>query len=833
MNGTQLSPEAIPAALTARPQWVCWRYETRNGKRTKAPINAKSNGKLSHASSKEQKTWASLDDALAACGRHPELAGVGFCFAPDDDLTGIDLDHVIDPDTGELQPEALEILERFAGTYAEVSPSGTGLRLFCSGKPGRSGKIAGKMKWLEVYSHPSHRYLTVTGNHWPGSATVVTEQQAALDWLHARFMTASTGREPVASKPGPAGALDLDDAALLDKAHAARNGGDFERLWAGDTSGHGSDDSAADLALCNHLAFWTGGDADRIDRLFRQSGLMREKWDEVHFADGRTYGQATLDKAIAGCTTVYSGKPGKPAIDKAVIDKLDKEIADLEERWKSKEGRKAVKEAARDLINAHAVELRNLQARQRTTFVNFKERLIELKTYGARDFDAILKQAGETTEEGQQELEQAQLEWLKRFAFIKVDSLVADLTTGNGVEFKIFNLEAEKAFPNGWKANAVTHLARAQAPFFRHDCYYPGEPRIVIKEPSGGGPPEPLLNIYNKPLLPHPVQDAEHERLFYDHLLYISGGDKTFVEMFLNFCATMIQKPEQKINWIPVFISPCKGTGRGMLLQIITALLGKSNVGIITSGTLESTFHDALVFKQLIAIDEFRMFEDANKHLNVFKSYVTEPRIAANRKNRAQITVDNTANFIAFSNYESAIAIDRDERRYCVATCYEKPKPDTYYQKLARTFLPDYEGSVAGLLHMLRERDLSSFNPKAPAVETEARRVMIDQGMTPAQRAIMTAIEQRETIFNKDLFTRAEFEQCIRDHQSPFHTGGSLFDDFKFTAHSIARTLNAIGAVNLGQKRVGATGKLLVYAIRDTERWRAATESEIRDYLSS
>jgi putative DNA primase/helicase len=124
------------------------------------------------------------------------------------------------------------------------------------------------VKWCEVYSPPVVRYLTVTGNHWTGSATAVTEQQAALDWLHGRFM-ASTG----------GGALNLDDAALLDKARSAKNGTDFERLWSGDTSGHGGDDSAADLALCSLLAFWTGNDADRIDRLFRQSGLMRPKWD--------------------------------------------------------------------------------------------------------------------------------------------------------------------------------------------------------------------------------------------------------------------------------------------------------------------------------------------------------------------------------------------------------------------------------------------------------------------------------------------------------------------------------------------------------------------------
>jgi len=162
-----------------------------------------------------------------------------------------------------------------------------------------------------VYSHPSSRYLTVTGNHWTGSATAVTEQQAALDWLHARFMDSTGSEKQANNKPVDAKArpLNLDDAALLDKARNAKNGAEFAALWSGDTSGHGGDDSAADLALCSLLAFWTGNDADRIDRLFRQSGLMRPKWDSKRGEAG-TYGQMTIEKAIAGCRDTYSGRTG-------------------------------------------------------------------------------------------------------------------------------------------------------------------------------------------------------------------------------------------------------------------------------------------------------------------------------------------------------------------------------------------------------------------------------------------------------------------------------------------------------------------------------------------
>lgn len=298
--------EKIPAELKNLPQFVCWHYVDRNGKRTKPPVDAKSNGKLLPAKSNDPATWASFDVAVATAQRL-NLAGIGLALSETDGLTGLDLDHVFDPETGELDPLATEVLARFAGTYTEVSPSGNGLRIWCYGKPMRSGKCVGKIKWLEVYSHPSSRYLTITGNHWPGSATAVTDQQDALNWLHGRFMQESTGAF-AAPASLPVESMPLDDAALLDKAHKAANGAVFGALWAGDTSGQGGDHSAADLALLNLLAFWTGNDPARIDRLFRQSGLMRPKWEVVHHADGLTYGQASIAKAIADSREGYSGK---------------------------------------------------------------------------------------------------------------------------------------------------------------------------------------------------------------------------------------------------------------------------------------------------------------------------------------------------------------------------------------------------------------------------------------------------------------------------------------------------------------------------------------------
>jgi primase-polymerase (primpol)-like protein len=95
--------------------------------------------------------------------------------------------------------------------------------------------------------------------------------------------------------PSPALA-ELSDDDLIDRAKRARNGDRFTRLWAGNLSDYGGDHSRADAALCCMLAFWSNGDSDRIDRLFRRSGLMRDKWDRR--SGETTYGALTIRVAL-------------------------------------------------------------------------------------------------------------------------------------------------------------------------------------------------------------------------------------------------------------------------------------------------------------------------------------------------------------------------------------------------------------------------------------------------------------------------------------------------------------------------------------------------------
>lgn len=135
----------------------------------------------------------------------------------------------------------------------------------------------------------------------------MTEQQAALDWLHETYFKPKEKPETRAT-PQAHVSLSVSDQEVIDKAKDARNGGKFSTLFYGGWQAAGyPSQSEADAALCSLLAFWTQ-DAGQIDRIFRQSALMREKWDKRHHADGRTHGQATIERALGAVTETY--RPG-------------------------------------------------------------------------------------------------------------------------------------------------------------------------------------------------------------------------------------------------------------------------------------------------------------------------------------------------------------------------------------------------------------------------------------------------------------------------------------------------------------------------------------------
>lgn len=303
----------LPLQLRSNGLFCCWRYEERKGKRTKVPYNPRTGGK---AQSTNPDTFASLPVALEAMQRGGyDGVGVGIFGA----LGAIDIDHCID-ENGELSAMALEVMELMQG-YTEKSPSGHGLRILFNAAGFQYDKtrfyINNQKAGLEVYiAGCTQKYVTVTGDALtPGLD--LEERGAQLAAVLEKYMRRQE-KTSTADKLAAGGSADLDDLALIGKAQKSSTG--FSALWAGDASAYNSG-SEADLALCNALAWWTNSDAQRMDRLFRQSGLFREKWDRRQ--SGSTYGAITIQKAIADCRGGYDPQTYSQQTSHASVEQME------------------------------------------------------------------------------------------------------------------------------------------------------------------------------------------------------------------------------------------------------------------------------------------------------------------------------------------------------------------------------------------------------------------------------------------------------------------------------------------------------------------------------
>lgn len=289
--------QSIPRELKALPNWVCWQAtpdERSHSGIKKQPINPRTGG---NAMSNNPDTWADFDTALAASSQY---TGIGFMFSGSG-CFGVDIDDM--PDELEKYRHGDDgIISEFVNTlqsYTEYSQSKNGIHIICKGSLPKGGrKKKHSFGGFEMYDRG--RFFVMTGDYCSEYMDIV-DCTESIKPLHSKYI--GGGREPAPQiRRQPVNLNNVDD--ILRAALNAKNGAAFRALYEGDISGYGSQ-SEADLALCNMLAFWTACDAEKMDALFRRSGLMREKWDRKQ--SGTTYGAITLQKAISGCTKTYRG----------------------------------------------------------------------------------------------------------------------------------------------------------------------------------------------------------------------------------------------------------------------------------------------------------------------------------------------------------------------------------------------------------------------------------------------------------------------------------------------------------------------------------------------
>lgn len=290
---------AIPQELKDYKNWVCWQAypdpKSHSGI-SKKPVNPKTGGL---AQSNNPDTWSDFETAVRQSGKY---SGIGFMFS-NSPFFGVDLDDMPQDIEDYQNGGADNIISEFVNTlqsYTEFSQSKTGVHIICKGTlPEGRRKAKNDSGGFEMYENG--RFFVVTGNYC-SEYGYINDCTESVKPLHSKYLGKTA--EPKPNRQNITVNLNsVDD--IVRAACSAKNGNLFRALYSGDFSAYASQ-SEADMAFCNMLAFWCGCDSEKMDAIFRQSGLMRDKWDRKQ--SGTTYGVITLQKAISGCSQTYNPK---------------------------------------------------------------------------------------------------------------------------------------------------------------------------------------------------------------------------------------------------------------------------------------------------------------------------------------------------------------------------------------------------------------------------------------------------------------------------------------------------------------------------------------------
>ena len=302
----------IPQELKENASFCLWKKEKRNGRATKVPYNPKTG---TMARTNDPSTFSDFGTAMKAYAMGG-WDGIGYRVS--EGIGAIDIDHCI-RDDGSLNDVAASILSFFPTTYFERSPSGTGLRGFFKLSPDFAFDktvyyINNRKFGLEVYlPGATNRFVTVTGDVFrPGAVERNdTALQTTLDtFMKRKSQVSSSTVEPCSY---------LTDEQVIEHALASESGDKFKALYNGNWQEGYESQSDADMALVSILAFWCGNVEEQIDRIFRSSGLMRDKWDRK--TGDSTYGQITIRNAVSSNDTIYM--PVKNASAEDEFEDLD------------------------------------------------------------------------------------------------------------------------------------------------------------------------------------------------------------------------------------------------------------------------------------------------------------------------------------------------------------------------------------------------------------------------------------------------------------------------------------------------------------------------------
>lgn len=642
----------VPLVLQNLKQWVTWEAREREGRITKVPVYPSTRKDISINNT---NNWMEFEEAITMCERY-NLSGIGFVFTGDDPYVGIDIDHCVD-DKGNFSDLALKIMQQ-VNSYTEFSPSGTGIHIIVKAvKP--KGRNKNEKLGLEMYDRD--RYFTFSGNVVNRYKDINYDTPGVIE-IYNNYLAVEQQSLESSDKAFEKPRNEISNASTIKLLSRMKNGQNLIALFEGQWQTLYDSQSQAEMALCNALAFATGKDMNLMDQIFRESGLYRKKWDEVHYSDGTTYGGGTLKKAIDSCTSVYEPKSERQSIKMTTKGENFPVKPKVQLRpWYEKDSRNGTVKYKPGILAQHL----------RKTF--------KIKYLGGNFYD------------------------YKNGAYVKMENIQVQSIIKEHLLHDYMKPVHIKDTEELWKIELANESLGWDEKDFAH----------IINFQNG------LYNIQTKKFLPHnpshvsTVQlncsfDINAECPIFLQFMSVSLHPEmiTIIQEMMGYLLVPITKAQKAF----ILYGPGR-TGKSTLIRIIETVIGERNVSHVALQNLSQRFEPANLYGKLLNTCA-DLPSSSLLDTSVFKILTGEDFVQADRKNKDPISFKNKARFLFSCNQLPANDGDRTDgffRRLLIIPFRNQVAENQVNPHLFETLMEEVDGIVLWALKGLERLMANGF----------------------------------------------------------------------------------------------------------------------------
>ena len=693
------------------PQFILYQLvpsASRTGKTDKQPVSPETGNLCNGQDSANWMTYEAAAVAAASCSlKFNGDYRVGFVLTPQSKLFVLDIDGALTPDN-QWHPLVGKLRAALPKAAVEVSSSYRGLH--CWGRyegPEPEHGCTAVLEGVKIELYTSGRFIAL-GDQTTAVGDASADCTTEFHHLIATYFPADSKAVdtewscgPVAQWRGP-----VDDAELIQRAMNSRSTASafgskasFADLWLAneqmlsvsypDGNGRAYDASAADAALAQHLAFYTGNDCERIRRIMGQSALVRDKWERSDYL------QRTILGSVARQGEVY----GESALATVEADKRRQEqIAENIRIGEDSEQHPSSSVLTEEEMLARYV---NIIEGKRVVDLENPRRIFALDEW---------KSAHKSSR-----------------TVLEVEG-----------EYKLDGTPKTKSYETSRRWEMNPDRKQVDTVTFR-----PGS-KLVTADPDGKTAANTWRSIERTPAM-------GDSSLFDLHVAYLFGADAPrFLDWLAHIEQRPGELPHT--GWVHISPMQGTGRNwlESVLCRVWRGYVAAS---FDLSGTLRTGFNGQLSQKLLCVVDEIdegganARWENAE----TLKSLVTSEHRHINPKYGYQRKEWNACRWLIFSNHTSALPLTERDRRFNVVRNDNPPMPAEYYGRLYVALKdPQFIASVAW---MLRTRDISAFNPGEHALMNDAKRELVGASRSEADDVIahLVADHPADVIANSTL----------------------------------------------------------------------------------